>query len=78
MSAVIPKPPILRSANYDESATYGDLTAVFKWMIENHIRYSLTSPPLLKDVKEGTCVLDKTLLRIYFTVDGTLRYLQLT
>lgn len=76
MSAVIPKPPILRSANYDEPATYGDLTAVFKWMIENHVRYSLTSPPLLKDVKEGQIVWDKTLSRLYICSDGALKFAQ--
>lgn len=76
--SVNPQPPVLRAANYDEPATFGDIGAIFKWMVENHVRYSLTSPPLAKDLQEGTCVLDKTLLRIYFLVNGTLRYVQLT
>jgi hypothetical protein len=74
--SVDPKAPVLRSANYDESATFGDLTAVFKYMVENHVRYALTSPPLLKDVPEGCIVYDKTLKRIYITANGALVYFQ--
>lgn len=76
--SVVPQPPILRAANYDEPATYGDLTAIFKWLIENHVRFSLTSPPLLKDLTEGQIVYDKTLKRLYITADGALRYVQFT
>lgn len=76
--SVDPKAPVLRSANYDESATFGDLTAVFKYMVENHIRYALTSPPLIKDIPEGCAVIDKAAVRIYFNINQTLRYIQMT
>lgn len=78
MSSAIPQPPVLHAGNYDEPATYGDVQAIFKWMVENHMRPALTSPPLEKDVAELTGVLDKTLLRVYFKIDGVLRYVQLT
>lgn len=73
--SVNPRPPVLRAASYDETATFGDLTAIFKYMVENHIRYSLSSPPLLKDVPEGCVVIDKTQARLYFNVDQTLKYI---
>lgn len=76
--AVNPRPPTLRAANYDEKATFGDLVGVFKFLVENHVRYSLTSPPLLKDIAEGTWVWDKTLLRLYTCSDGALRFIQAT
>lgn len=74
-----PKAPYLRSGVYeDEPATFGDINAIQRWLIENHIRYSLSSPPLLKDVKEGTCVIDATLFRLYFNIGGALKYIQMT
>lgn len=76
--SVIPQPPVLRSGNYDEPSTFGDLTAVFKFLVENHVRFSLSSPPLLKDVAEGTIVYDKTAKRLYIVADQTLRYVQFT
>ena len=77
MSAT-PQPPVLRAGLYDEPATFGDITAIFRWMVENHIRPSLSSPPLAKDVQELTFVWDKTLNRLYTKSDGTLRYVQFT
>lgn len=74
--SVNPKPPTLRAGQYDEPATFGDVTGIFKFMVENHVRYSLSSPPLLRDVAEGTWVWDKTLLRLYTCSDGALRYIQ--
>jgi hypothetical protein len=47
-------------------------------MVENHIRPSLSSPPVARDVQEFTFVFDKTLLRLYTKIDGTLRYVQFT
>jgi hypothetical protein len=76
--AVNPQAPVLRAAQYDENATFGDLNAVFKYMIENHIRYSLSSPPLLKDIPEGCVVIDKTQARLYFNVNNTLKYIAMT
>lgn len=79
LMAVNPQSPVLRSGVYDdEPATFGDITAIFKFMAENHIRYSLSSPPLLKDIPEGCCVIDKSATRIYFNVNQTLRYIQMT
>lgn len=74
--SVNPQPPVLRAGQYDEPATFGDITGIFKFMVENHVRYSRTSPPLLKDVKEGTWVWDKTLKRLYTCSDGVLVYIQ--
>ena len=75
MAAVNPRPPSLRSGVYDdEPAQFGDVAAVFKYMIENHIRYSLSSPPLLKDVKEGSFVWDKTANRLYTNSGNALKY----
>jgi hypothetical protein len=76
--AVDPKPPVLRAAQYDEPATFGDVAGIFKFMVENHVRYALTSPPLLKDIKEGTWVWDKTLSRLYTNSNGVLKYIQAT
>jgi len=77
--SVIPVAPKLRSGVYvDEPATFGDISAIFRYMVECHIPFSLTSPPLLKDLPEGRIVYDKTLNRIYITADGTLRYVQFT
>lgn len=74
--SVVPQPPVLKASNYDEPATYGDLTAVFKWLIENHMRPALTSPPLLKDVPELTFVYDRTADRIYTNNGGALKFVQ--
>lgn len=77
--SITPRPPVLRAGAYDdEPATHADINAIFRYTQENHFRYSLTSPPLIKDVKEGTCVIDKTLGRLYFNVNQTLRYIQMT
>lgn len=77
--SVKPKSPVLRSGVYDdEPATFGDVTAIFKHLVENHVRFSLTSPPLLKDVPEGCIVYDKTLNRLYITVDNTLLHVAFT
>ncbi|MCI0562721.1 MAG: hypothetical protein MN733_29930 [Nitrososphaera sp.] len=78
--SIKPRPPVLRAGNYDEGATFGDLTAIFKHMIENHIRYALTSPPLLKDISEGTVVIDEQASppRIYMNINQTLYYIAFT
>lgn len=73
-----PRPFVLRSGVYDnEPATFGDLTAVARYMTESHIRPSRTSPPIAADVGEFELVIDKTALRIYTKIDNTLRYVQL-
>lgn len=75
----IPSAPNLKSSNYDnEPSNFTDITASFKYLLENHVRRSLTSPPLLRDVKEGTFVYDSTLNRLYTNSNATLRYVQFT
>lgn len=75
----IPKAPNLKSSVYNnEPATFTDINANFKYLLENHIRRSLSSPPLLKDIKEGTFVYDSTLNRLYTNSNSTLRYVQFT
>ena len=76
MASVTPRPPVLKAGNYDEPATYGDLTSIFKWLVECHVRPALTSPPLAKDVAELTFVYDRTLDRLYTKSNGVLKYVQ--
>jgi len=77
MTTAIPKPPTLRSGAYaNEPATFGDISGIFKWLVENHVRPSLTSPPLLKDLPELTFVYDQTLNRLYTNSGGLIKYVQ--
>lgn len=77
--AVNPKQPFLKAGLYDnEPGVFTDLQSLNQFFASKKLRYSRTSPPLIKDVPEGEMVLDKTLLRIYLQVDGSLRYLTLT
>lgn len=79
MSDPIPQQPYLKTGKYsDEPGAFTDFNSLLRSFATKKLRYSLTTPPLLKDVPEGEMVLDKTLLRIYMTVDGTLRYFALT
>ena len=73
-----PKPPTIRAGQYDEPATFGDIQAIHRYMVENHVRPSLSSPPLAHQIGELTFVYDKTLNRLYTKVDGSLRYVQFT
>ncbi len=77
--ATTPKQPYLKEGAYDqEQASHGDLNNLFRFFATKKLRYSKTSPPLISDVPEGEQILDKNLNRIYLTVDGVLRYIQLT
>lgn len=79
MASAVPQAPKLKTGLYsDEVGTWTDINRAFKFLLENHIRYSLTTPPLLKDIKEGTCVIDATLARLYFNVNNSLKYIQMT
>lgn len=74
-----PVQPSLKSGLYDdEVSSFTDLNALLRNFATRKMRASLTTPPLLKDIGELEWVLDKTLLRVYFKVDNTLRYVQLT
>lgn len=75
--SVNPKPFTLRAGAYsEEPATFADLTEMAKYMVQTHIRPSRTSPPIANDVGELTFVFDKSALRLYTKIDGTLRYVQ--
>lgn len=74
----VPQPPVLRAGAYDENATFGDLTAVFKFLVENHIRPALTSPPLAKDIAELTFVFDRTTNKLWTKSNGSLVSIQFT
>jgi hypothetical protein len=75
--AVNPQPLTLRSGAYaDEPATFGDVTSLAKYLNENHVRPSLSSPPLANDIGEFEFVLDKATLRLYTKLDGNLVYFQ--
>lgn len=77
--SVNPKQPRFRSGAYrDETAIFTDLNNVLRQFATKKLRYSRTSPPILADVPEGEFILDKTLNRIYITVNGSLKYFSLT
>ena len=79
--SVTPKPPVLRTGVYDdEPATFGDITLIFRYMLQNHVRPALSSPPIARDVDEFTLVMDKTASppRLYTKLDGSLYYLEFT
>jgi hypothetical protein len=77
--AVNPVQPTLKEGGYvQEQSSFGDLNNLFKFFATKKLRYSKTSPPLIKDVPEGEMILDKTLNRIYLQVDGVLKYITLT
>lgn len=74
-----PVQPNLKSGHYDDEVSiFTDANALLRNFATKKMRPSLTSPPLLKDIGELEWVLDKTLLRVYFKVDNTLRFVQLT
>lgn len=74
-----PVQPSLKAGLYDnEVSQFTDLNILLRNFMTKKFRPSLSSPPLLKDIGELECVMDKTLLRIYFKIDNTLRYIQLT
>lgn len=79
MSAKIPQQPFLKAGGYDkEPDTFSDFQLLLRNFSTKKLRYSRTSPPIVADVGEGEFVLDKTLGRIYITVDGVLKYITLT
>lgn len=79
MAAVKPIQPTLKEGGYDqEQSSFGDLNNIFKFFATKKMRYSHTSPPLLRDVPEGEFIWDKTLNRLYTQSDGSLRYVQFT
>lgn len=80
MTSPIPVNPGNKSTGYTREpnsfSSFGDL---YQFYQPKHLKVSRVSPPVVnKDVTEGELILDKTLLRIYTVVDGTLRYFQLT
>lgn len=79
MSSPKPQPVVPKSGGYArESNTFSSFNDLFRFFATKSMRPSLTSPPLAHQVGELEAVLDKTLLRIYYKVDGVLRYVQLT
>lgn len=77
MSSPVPKAPYGKAGNYlDEVSTQFDINTLLRFFATKAFRASLSSPPLAHQVGELECVFDKTLLRLYTKVDGTLRYVQ--
>lgn len=77
--SVNPKQPTLKEGGYDsEIASFGDFNNLFRNFATRALRPSRTSPPIANDVDELTAVIDKSTLKIYWKVNGTLRYVQLT
>jgi hypothetical protein len=74
-----PRQPVLKSALYtDEPSSFTDLNILFKQFMPKKMRPTRTSPPIAGDIGELELYLDKTALRIYTKVNGSLRYLSLT
>lgn len=79
MTAKIPQQPFLKAGGYEkEPDTFSDFQLLLRNFATKKLRYSRTSPPILADVGEGELILDKSLGRIYCTVDGALKFIQLT
>ena len=79
MSSAIPVQPVPAAGGYKgETSTFGDISSLYRFFMTKSIRASLSSPPLAKDVGELEFVFDKSALRLYTKVDGTLRYVQFT
>jgi len=77
--ATTPRQPSLKEGGYrDETSSFGDFNNLARFFATKKLRYSLTSPPLIKDVPEGEFILDKTLNRVYVQVNGILKYWALT
>jgi hypothetical protein len=74
-----PKQPVLKAALYsDEPSSFTDLQILFKQFMPKKMRPTRTSPPIANDTGELELYFDKTALRLYTKVDGTLRYVQFT
>lgn len=74
-----PVQPFLKAGHYnDEVSQFTDINLLLRNFMTKKLRPSRTSPPIVADIGEMECVLDKTLLRIYFNIDNTLRFVQLT
>lgn len=79
MSSPTPKQPFGKSAGYDtELSVQTDFNSLLRFFATKKLRYSLSTPPLLKDVPEAEMILDPTAHRIYITVGGVLYYFGLT
>lgn len=79
MSSAVPKSPHLKAGTYDaEPSTFGDINSLLRFFATKKLRASLSSPPLAQQVGELEFVFDKTALRLYTKIDGTLRYVVFT
>jgi hypothetical protein len=77
--SVLPQPTVSKSGGFQtESGIFTNFNDLYRFFQPKRIKTSLSSPPLAKDVGECELVLDKTALRIYTKVDGSLRYWSLT
>lgn len=77
--ATTPKQPSLKEGGYgDETSSFGDFSNLARFFATKKLRYSLSSPPLIKDVPEGEMILDKAANRVYMTIDGALCYVEFT
>lgn len=75
--AVNPVQPTLKEGAYgQEQSSFGDLNNLFRFFATKKLRYSKTSPPLLKDIPEGEWIWDKTLGRLYICSNGVLKFVQ--
>jgi len=79
MSSVLPQPTVQKPGGYQsESNIFNSINDLFRYFQPKRVKTSLSSPPLAKDVGECELVIDKTALRLYTKIDGSLRYWSLT
>jgi hypothetical protein len=79
MSSPTPQPVIPKSGTYNQEAnTFSSVTDLYRFFQTKQFKASLSSPPLAKDVNELEFVVDKSALRVYTKIDGTLRHWSLT
>ncbi len=79
MTSPIPVQPTLKEGQYiNELSSFGDLNNLFKNFATKKLRASLSSPPLTKDIGELEFLFDKSALRLYTKIDGTLHYVTFT
>lgn len=77
--SVNPKQPVLKSALYtDEPSSFTDLNILFKQFMPKKMRPTRSTPPIANDIGELELYFDKTALRLYTKVNGSLRYVVFT
>jgi len=79
MTSPVPQPAIPKSGGYQQEAnTFSSITDLFRFFQPRKFQMSTASPPSTNQVKEGEFVFDKTTLKLWTKLDGTMRFVQFT